>query len=943
MTLSKTLLLSSILTFSLGGCVSTNILPRHTDFAHQASDLKPDTNVTYGKLPNGVRYAVMHNETPSNTAALRMRFGTGSLNETDRQRGIAHFTEHMAFNGSKNIPEGEMVKRLERLGLAFGADTNAYTSFDETVYMLNLPNTSDELIDETIMIMRETASNLIFDQTAIDRERGVIKSEKRDRESPAATAGLDNLEFISRGSRLSDRLPIGIDATLESVMADDFKDYYNGHYRPDNTFVVLVGDVDTDKAIQTITKYFADWKNVGEAAPTLDAGTAPARGKDIKYYSDPEIRTSVRISTLKPFVDHADNATTRKDDFLDSLGNRILNRRLSSLAQKSDALFLSGRVNVGSQYDTAEIASLRMSSRPENWRKALAVGEQELRKALKFGFTQDELDEQIANTKKSRQVGVKSADTRSTNGLAGAILGNFSAESVFITPSTNLKNFLAYEKNIDLDDVWARFKKQWSALDAPMLYLQTSEVIENAKAEIKTAYEASLAVNVKANAAVEKGTFAYTDFGVPGKIVSQKHIEDIDVHLIKFENNVLLNFKKTEYQKGRIQISVSVGDGGLSAPSKDYGLFALAGSLMSAGGLEAHSADEIRRLTAGKAVGAGFSLQGKSFNISGSTVPSDLADQFNMLTAQLIAPGYREEAKSRFAKSVEAWYPTQDATPNGVAARHVNGLIHSGDTRFVVPSLEKYIGASISDVKNWIAPQLKDGQIEISVVGDIDKEAIIEQVARTFGALSKRKLGHKTYSHMSSVKFPKGQTKPVTLTHAGDANQALLQVYWPAPDGTNMLRNRRMAVLKSVFESRLTKVIREDEGAAYSPRASNSNSRTFKGYGYMSTSLGLVPEKIPLITKVLDDIANDFKAGEITDDEFKRAIQPTIEGLDKAFERNGYWMAVIGHAQTDSWGIDGHRTRKETYKNMKLEDLKLLAAEIFREENAYRVQILPEK
>ena len=134
----------------------------------------------------------MHNDTPTKTAALRVRIGTGSLNETDQQRGLAHFLEHMAFNGTKNIPEGEMVKRLERHGLAFGADTNAYTSFDETVYTLNLPDVSEELLNETLMIMRETVENITFDPAAIDRERGVVQSEKRNSDSAGARAGLAN-------------------------------------------------------------------------------------------------------------------------------------------------------------------------------------------------------------------------------------------------------------------------------------------------------------------------------------------------------------------------------------------------------------------------------------------------------------------------------------------------------------------------------------------------------------------------------------------------------------------------------------------------------------------------------------------------------------------------------------------------------------------------------
>ena len=365
----KTILSASLLAIAIVGCSPK--AEKQVDFVHLASDVKVDPDVVYGKLPNGVRYAVMHNDTPTKTAALRVRIDTGSLNETDQQRGLAHFLEHMAFNGSKNIPEGEMVKRLERHGLAFGADTNAYTSFDQTVYTLDLPEVSDELFDETLMIMRETVENLLFDPEAIDRERGVVQSEKRRQDSPGARAGLANLAFMTEGSRVMDRLPIGIDETLETVNAGDFRDYYNGYYRPENTFVVLVGDVETNYAVAKITEYFADWTVASEPKKQLDAGKSLPHGEDIGYFVDPEVQTSITLTTIKPYSEYPDTIANRKKGFIDGLGNRILNRRLSSLAQKADAVFISGGVGGSSLFETSDSMSLRMSSRPEKLEESL--------------------------------------------------------------------------------------------------------------------------------------------------------------------------------------------------------------------------------------------------------------------------------------------------------------------------------------------------------------------------------------------------------------------------------------------------------------------------------------------------------------------------------------------------------------------------------------------
>jgi len=184
--------------------------------------LPVDSEITYGELPNGLRYAVRENDTPTKTATLLMRIDTGSINETNETRGLAHFLEHMAFNGSENIPEGEMTKRLERFGLAFGADTNASTSFYETTYQLELPDVTEEMLDVTLGIMRETAERLSLDPEAIENERGVIQAERRTRSNPSFKAFLDQLDFYTGHTILPDRLPIGTEATIDTVTPEQF-------------------------------------------------------------------------------------------------------------------------------------------------------------------------------------------------------------------------------------------------------------------------------------------------------------------------------------------------------------------------------------------------------------------------------------------------------------------------------------------------------------------------------------------------------------------------------------------------------------------------------------------------------------------------------------------------------------------------------------------------
>lgn len=911
------------------------------DFAHQVSDLPPDENVIYGKLENGVRYAFLENDTPTKTAALRVRFSTGSLNEKDDERGLAHFLEHMAFNGSKNIPEGEMIKRLERFGLAFGADTNAYTSFDETVYILDLPEVSEEILNETFMIMRETAENLTLTQDAIDRERGVIQAEKRRLDSPGVRASLAQMAFFTRGSRIADRLPIGTNETLALMNAEVFMGYYRGYYRPENTFIVLVGDINKELAIAKIKAYFSDWQGVGEMRGQNDAGITSARTSDIGYFSEPGIQTSVTLARIRPFVDQPDTVKTRKQRFIEGLGIRILNRRFAKLAREADAVFISGSAGYGFALESAEIPSLVITSRPQNWKKALAVAEQELRKAMQFGFTGAELKEQIANSRKSLQVSVQIAETRRTPALASGLLSSFGNETVFTHPESDLERFATYADTITTDQVWKVFKAKWKGFDKPLIFLQTREVLAAPEADIRDAFESSLSTAVSANAVITEDKFAYTDFGKPGKVTKEIHVEDIDAYQIRFANNVRLNFKQTDFEKEQINVVVSVGDGSLSIPRKDMALQYLAANLMAAGGLEAHSADDLQRLLAGKAVGVHFGFLPKYFTLSGVTVSADLSDQFNLMTAQLIAPGYRNEAKARHDKYIESWYPTLTSTPEGVARRDVGLLIHSGDERYGIPDQETLTAVKIDEVKNWLGQYLQSGSIEVAVVGDINKDRVIAEVARTFAALPNRKETTAQYPDMQKVRFPVATTKPVTLHHSGDANRALLQVYWPAPDGTDIMVTRQLNVLRSLFNNRLTDVIREEEAVAYSPSTVRAGSRNFPGYGYMSALLGLEPGQVDNMTAKLDEIAADLQAGNISGDEFDRAIEPILETLDTNLENNGYWLRVIGEMQSDRWELDNHRTREEAYRNMTVSDLKPLAAKIFDTKKAYRIRILP--
>jgi len=913
-------------------------------FVQDNSDLTVDPNVEYGMLPNGLRYAVRSNSTPTKTATLLMRVDTGSLNETDETRGLAHFLEHMAFNGSENIPEGEMIKRLEKFGLAFGADTNASTSFEQTTYQLELPEVDEALIDETLMIMRETADHLTLDPEAIDRERGIIQAEKRARSSPAFDASLDNLEFYLGDSPIPDRIPIGTIETIDSVTAEQFRAFYEGYYRPENTFIVLVGDIETDYAAKKIEEFFGDWEASGEALAKYEAETLAAKEARTRYYVNPEIQTSLTLSTLRPAVVKDDNAQNRRDNFVEGIGNRILSRRLGELSRTTDAPFISASAGNSTLFDIVEMSSLSIRPEKGKWASALRGAEPLLRQALEFGFSEAELEEQIANTRKSLEVAVQTSPTRRTPRLARSILASFANENVLTDPAYNLERFNAYVDSITLDEVNDAFRAQWDGiLEAPQIYLSTPEIIEDADAKLVSALKSARAVDIEPRAEQEKLEFAYTEWGPKGKVVSRETIDDIGFESVIFDNGVKLNVKQTPYQKDVISISVALGGGQFFLPRDEPGLRVFTTNALSLGGLEAHKVDDIRKIMAGRSVGASQSLGDDRLYINGSTVPDDLDLQLDLMAAYATAPGYRPEAKSQYAKYIKSFYPTLDSTPGGVASRDVDRLIRSGDARFGFPSEEEMLRVNTDMVKNWLDPLIADSAIEIGIVGDITPERAIEAVSRTFGALADRQTSFQKLAEEDvRVTFPDGSKRPVKLTHAGDPSTALLRTYWPAPDGSDAKTSREISMISSLFRLRLTEVLREEEGASYSPSAFAHTSRTFPDYGYLGVSLEVSPEDIDRVSAKVDEIAAEFRAGRIDDDLFERAIKPVLESIETSLESNGYWMSVISEAQTDEERLARHRSRSEAYQNMTVDDLRARAKTVFEPSSAYHVQVLPE-
>jgi zinc protease len=666
------------------------------------SDVRADPDILFGALPNGMRYAIRKQALPANQTALRLWFDAGSLMETDAQQGLAHFVEHMAFNGSKAVPEGDMIRILERLGLAFGPDTNASTGFEETIYQLDLPRTDAETLDTSLMLLRETAGNLTIEAGAVDRERGVVLSEERARDTPAYRIYRERLEFLLPGQRLPTRLPIGKVEVLQTAPASELRDFYRRYYRPERAVLVAVGDFEPVAVEAKIRSRFGDWSAEGPAGGDPDLGAVRPRGAEAKLVVEPGAALSLQIAWTGPADLAPDTVTERRRSLVEQLGFAVLNRRLSAVARAPNPPFLAAGGFRSNQGRSAEITMMSASAEPDGWKAALEAVEQEQRRAAEHGVRQDELDREIEELRARLRAAAAGAATRRQAELANEIVASLSERIVVTSPADDLAFFETAVKALSAAEVSAALKAAFAG-QGPLLFVASPRPIEGGEAALLAALAASQKVAVTPPAAPDQLAWPYESFGPPGRVAETRVVDDMGATFVRFDNGVRLTVKPTRFRDDEVLVRVNVGDGLLALPG-DRQSATWASSAFIEGGLEKISSQDMERVLASKVYGARFGVGDDAFVLSGRTRPADLEVQLQVLAAYLAEPGWRPEAFQRLLGAGRTIHDQYESTVSGVLGRDLSGLLRRGDRRWTFPSREEIAGAKLEDLRAQMRP-----------------------------------------------------------------------------------------------------------------------------------------------------------------------------------------------------------------------------------------------
>ncbi|MFM5883982.1 MAG: M16 family metallopeptidase [Novosphingobium sp.] len=863
---------------------------RSTAWAHEASDLKPDGAVRFGRLANGMRYAILQNKTPADGVAMRLWTGSGSIQERDDELGLTHYLEHMAFRGSKAVPDGDVVRMLQRHGLAFGPDTNAFTSWDRMQFEFNFPKADASSLDDGLKILREAASNLNLDPKLVDAERGVLLSEERVRDTGQMRGLYATIGHIMQGTRAARRLPIGTIEVLKAANAQQLRRIYNANFRPENAALVIVGNIDVDTIERDIKTRFGDWQAAGAPADKVTYGVPRPERKAAELIA-PGAADAVTVSWLRPVDRSAPSAAGERAKVLRWLGMAALNNRLADRAAKAGSPFVAGSAEViDNLFNSAALTNVEINAPPEKWGEALDAVLEEQRLIARDGISPADLARAVGVVRTQLESAAAGAATRENVQLAGQLADSINQAQVFTSPQQDLDLARPVLAAASAEAVSQAYRAAFAG-EGPILF-RTAKAGAVGEAALAERLSTALTRALPAARVEQAFVWPYAQFGAAGTVKSRSSDSQLGTTTVQFGNGTRLIVKPTPFEKDRIRVAVTLGGGAaVVPPGLAHALWAV--NQAPFGGTGKASMAQIMQWAqaGGKSVNVTVTAGKTATQLGGTTRPADLDAQLQLLTAFARDPAFGPEMGQRITA-------TGPMIANQVAGNVVYAYVRErskamvgGDARFAdIPGDADIAKTSGDDVAQILRPQL-GGAADVAIVGDVTVDQAIAATAATFAAGARRSAVKPPFPR---VTMPKGGGAPIAARHGGRDDQAVAGIYWQMPDYFADPKTAATAqVVSNVLGQRLVDTVREKLGLTYSPVSEVEAGRQLAGYGYLGVWIETPPTNFATFRDLVSKEVANLAAKPVTADELQRAKQPLIESRKKLGENNDYWIGSL--------------------------------------------------
>lgn len=911
-----------------------------TVWPHEQSDLDPDPALIFGRLENGIRYVLMPNAEPKNRVGIYLNVQAGSLHETEKQRGLAHYLEHMLFNGTTHFPPGTLVEYFQSIGMGFGADTNAHTGFDETVYKLLLPAGDPATIDQGMQVLADYAGEALLLKEEVDRERGIILAEKRSRDSVAARVRKAQLRFDFAGTLVAERDPIGTEEVLLAADNSDLRGYYSTWYRPENMVVVIVGDMPVKTVEALVAKHFDGLTAEAPPPQCPEFGKVRETGTTVLSLHEPELGyTRVSYGVVYNQSPVPPTRAWEEQQLHRFVAATLLKNRLDQLTHEQGSPFTSADSYSGLFLRAFGYGTVTAATDEEQWPVALATLRETVNQALHTGFTTSELErvkkEILAYLKKQQQT----AATRSSQRIASGIIRKLNSGEVILSPAQELALYEPMLDTMTVEDANNSFARQWQR---DRRLVQVVGTAEPGTAGSLPEHHILQALAQPGRGAARQWdahqeVFPYLERPTTtGTILEQSYHQDVGVESIVLEGGVRVNIKRTPFQRRQVKIAVHFGQGKLSEPSA--GLAQMARNVIQESGFGRLNRQQLDQVLAGKTATLSFNVGPESFSLTGEALSEELELLLQLVYAQLHDPAFRQTAFDHARQRSEKMYEQLHNTIEG-QERLAGMRFFTGDNpSYAMAGRDQVLGVQLEQIIQWLEPVFARAPLEINIVGDIDPIAAAELVERYFGNESRIA---ESQMPRQPVTFPTGKQHHLLVQTSVD--KAVISVAWKTDDFWDIGKTRRLNLLSSVLDDRLRVKIREELGATYSPVVYNQSSRTHKGFGLLMGRMTVAPELADKMVELVKTSAAALGSREISKEELQRALSPTLTAIRDARRSNGYWLnAVLALSSRHPEQLEWPMTIIDDFQSITTADIRGLAASYLQPETAAAVVVQPQ-
>lgn len=830
----------------------------------------------------------MRNETPADGVAMRMLIGAGRAQEQADAAGAAHFLEHMAFRGSKNVSDGELIRILEREGLQFGDDSNAFTGTDRTFYMFNFPKVGPQTLDTGLMLFREIGERLTLDPAAVRAESKVMIAEERVRDNAPRRVNLRYEANLFAGTAVENRLNADVVSAAESMTAEKIRSFYAANYQPNKATIIVVGAIDVDDVEARIKARFSDWARV--EAPTVPAVTAihPPTMTEVVEAGAPD---QLLLSWMRP----PDAARTTRAGFQDGLYRTIgliaLNNRLNQRALSAGSPFQRAVAgNVDYLYGSS-LTELGIMAQPDKWAPALDAAVEMQRQLLEKGLDRDEFTRAITMLRTQLAAATTVEPTMPSIVLADQLLNSAQNGSLFRSPAQDLALATPMLDEATPEKVLTSLRHAFSGR-GPVL-LRSAQSGPVGKEVLATRLEAAYAAPLTQRTALAAVDWPYTDFGAASAVTARSEDPVLGTTKIQFGNGTTLTVKRTAVEKDRVNIAVNLGHGRMGVAPDLTGALWAANFLMP-GGTGKLSLPQIQlwAQTSAKLVNVAAAFQPQALVLSGATKAADLIPEMQLLAAYVRDPGFRPEAAQQLAATTGTLSGQLRSNISMAAPLALQMAVEGGDRRFVtVPAPDDVAATKVEQVTALLRTAMT-GPADVVMVGDIGVDDAIAAVQSTFGAGPA--LPKQTRPKPQPAVHIPAPAQPMIFTHGGRADQATYMMVWRVPAyWEDRKLNHAADVAAAVLRNRMTETVRKDMGLTYTPEALALPMPMLPQQGVFAASIETPEANFATFKTIMDKLIADLAATPITADELARARQPILDARHKEADGNGFWAAQL--------------------------------------------------